>query len=71
MESEIQESAYGFQKAVESGEQVIVGMNRFQSTGGEKAPGTLLRVDPAVGAERVAAWKSFGPNAIPPEFRPL
>ncbi len=52
MESEIQESAYRFQKAVESGEQVIVGMNRFQSTGGEKAPGTLLRVDPAVGAEQ-------------------
>lgn len=52
MESEIQESAYRFQKAVESGEQVIVGMNRFQSTGGEKSPGTLLRVDPAVREEQ-------------------
>ncbi|MEW6351222.1 MAG: methylmalonyl-CoA mutase family protein [Thermodesulfobacteriota bacterium] len=51
MENEIQESAYRFQKAVESGDQVIVGMNRFQ-TAGDDRPSKLLRVDPAVGEEQ-------------------
>ena len=46
IEGEIQDSAYRFQKAVESGDQVIVGMNRFQTE--EKLPSGLLRVDPAV-----------------------
>jgi len=46
IEGEIQDSAYRFQKAVESGDQVIVGMNRFQTE--ETLPSGLLRVDPAV-----------------------
>jgi methylmalonyl-CoA mutase, N-terminal domain len=46
VEGEIQDSAYRFQKAVESGDQVIVGMNRFQTE--ETLPSGLLRVDPAV-----------------------
>ncbi|MBM3302209.1 MAG: methylmalonyl-CoA mutase, partial [Deltaproteobacteria bacterium] len=46
VEQEIQDSAYRFQKAVESGEQVIVGVNRFQVE--EQIPYKLLKVDPAV-----------------------
>jgi methylmalonyl-CoA mutase N-terminal domain/subunit len=46
IESEIQDSAYQFQKAVESGDRVIVGMNRFQTQ--EELPSNLLRVDPRV-----------------------
>jgi methylmalonyl-CoA mutase, N-terminal domain len=46
IESEIQDSAYQFQKAVESGDRVIVGVNRFQTQ--EKLPSNLLRVDPRV-----------------------
>jgi methylmalonyl-CoA mutase N-terminal domain/subunit len=46
IEGEIQDSAYRFQKAVESGDQVIVGVNRFQTE--ETLPSGLLRVDPAV-----------------------
>lgn len=46
IEGEIQDSAYRFQKAVESGDQVIVGVNRFQTE--ESIPTGLLRVDPAV-----------------------
>ncbi len=46
VEEEIQDSAYRFQKDVESGDQVIVGMNRFQTE--EALPSGLLRVDPAV-----------------------
>ncbi len=46
IEQEIQDSAYKFQKAVESGSQVIVGVNRFQT--GSAPPKGLLKVDPMV-----------------------
>ncbi len=46
VEEEIQDSAYRFQKDVESGDQVIVGVNRFQTE--EALPSGLLRVDPSV-----------------------
>lgn len=49
---EIQNAAYAYQKAVEKGEQVVVGVNRFTVTG-EAAP-DLLRVDEALGAQRRA-----------------
>ncbi len=60
IEQEIQNSAYEFQKAVESGEQVIVGVNRFQT--GTAPPTNLLRVDPAVREiqiQRLAEIKSM------------
>jgi methylmalonyl-CoA mutase N-terminal domain/subunit len=43
----IQESAYRHQRQVESGERVIVGVNRFQEEG-EEPPGDILRIDAAV-----------------------
>jgi methylmalonyl-CoA mutase N-terminal domain/subunit len=46
IEQEIQDSAYKFQKAVESDEQVIVGVNKFQTE--RVSPKGLLRVDPSV-----------------------
>ncbi len=46
IEEEILDSAYNFQKAVESGAQVIVGVNKFQTEA--VAPKDLLRVDPKV-----------------------
>jgi methylmalonyl-CoA mutase N-terminal domain/subunit len=46
VQREIQESAYKFQKAVEQGERVVVGLNKFQVQ--EPKPTGLLRVDPAV-----------------------
>ncbi|MFA5367266.1 MAG: methylmalonyl-CoA mutase family protein [Dehalococcoidia bacterium] len=48
---EISDSAYRYQKAVESGERVVVGVNKFQSTYA-KLP--LLRVDPEVAKKQVA-----------------
>jgi len=42
----IQASAYAVQQAVEKGETVVVGMNRFQTE--EDAPQDLLTVDPAL-----------------------
>ncbi|MDP1831415.1 MAG: methylmalonyl-CoA mutase family protein [Geothrix sp.] len=47
---EIQNAAYGHQKAVEKGGQVVVGVNRFTVTGEPKPD--LLRVDEALGVAR-------------------
>ena len=49
---EIQNAAYAYQKAVEKGEQVVVGVNKFTVTGEPKPD--LLRVDEALGAQRRA-----------------
>ena len=43
VQAEVQNAAYDYQRQVESGERVIVGVNRFQS---EEAPMPVLRVDP-------------------------
>ncbi|MBN1842375.1 MAG: methylmalonyl-CoA mutase family protein [Deltaproteobacteria bacterium] len=55
IQKEIQESAYAYQRAVESGDQVVVGLNKFQQE--EAPPRNLLRVDPAVGESQVAKLK--------------
>jgi methylmalonyl-CoA mutase N-terminal domain/subunit len=47
MQREIHEKAYEFQKKVETGEEVVVGVNRFRIED-EKQP-ELLRVDPSLG----------------------
>lgn len=53
VQKEIQQSAYRYQKAVEDGRRVVVGVNKF--TIDEARPEGLLRVDPAIGAEQCAA----------------
>jgi methylmalonyl-CoA mutase N-terminal domain/subunit len=61
---EIQESAYRLQVELESGERVVVGVNRFQSE--EPPVEDILRVDPAVGrqqAERLARVRAQRDNA--------
>ena len=46
IQREIQESAYAYQRAVEKGDRIVVGVNKFQI---EEPPFTdILRVDPAV-----------------------
>jgi methylmalonyl-CoA mutase N-terminal domain/subunit len=45
VQREVQEAAYDYQRAVETGEQTVVGMNRFQVK--EESTMPLLRVDPA------------------------
>ena len=54
----IAQSAYRAQLAVESGEQVVVGVNRFQ-TEGDEAPVELLRVSDAVRDEQVARLRAL------------
>ncbi len=47
VQSEIQESAYHYQKTVESGEQIVVGVNAFQTEEDSKGL-ERLQVDPAI-----------------------
>ena len=51
MQREIQDSAYRYQREVETGKRIIVGMNKFQVE--EKPPQNLLRVDMSVQASQV------------------
>ncbi len=51
IQREIQDSAYRYQKEIEKGERVVVGVNRFQVQ--EERPKNLLRVDPAVRISQV------------------
>jgi methylmalonyl-CoA mutase N-terminal domain/subunit len=60
VQREIQESAFRYQRQVESGERVIVGVNRFQEDG-EAPPADILRIDPEVEraqVERVRAVRA-------------
>jgi methylmalonyl-CoA mutase N-terminal domain/subunit len=52
VQREIQDSAYRYQKDVESGERVIVGVNRFPEAG-EEPPIDILRIDPRLEREQV------------------
>lgn len=47
MQQEIMDAAYYYQKEIENGQRIIVGMNKFQVE--EDKPKGLLRVDPAIG----------------------
>jgi methylmalonyl-CoA mutase, N-terminal domain len=52
VQQEIQKSAYEYQQAVDSGEQVIVGVNRFQAEDERTIP--TLRIDPEIERAQVA-----------------
>jgi methylmalonyl-CoA mutase N-terminal domain/subunit len=52
VQQEIQKAAYEYQQAVDNGEQVVVGVNRFQAD--EERPIPTLQIDPAVEAAQVA-----------------
>ncbi len=58
IQREIQDAAYRAQRAVESGEAVVVGVNKFQSSA-PTAMGDLLRVDERVRAEQLAALQTL------------
>jgi len=46
IQKEIQESAYAYQRSVEKGDQIVVGLNKFEQE--EALPANLMRVDPGV-----------------------
>jgi methylmalonyl-CoA mutase N-terminal domain/subunit len=51
VQREIQEAAYKYQRAIETEEQIVVGVNRFQIE--EESDIVTLRVDPAVEQEQI------------------
>jgi methylmalonyl-CoA mutase, N-terminal domain len=57
VQQEIQKSAYEYQRAIESGEQVVVGVNRFQAE--EEHPIPTLRIDPEIERSQVARVKAL------------
>lgn len=52
VQQEIQDSAYAYQLEVEKGEQVVVGVNKFQIK--EDPPSNLLKVDPSIQVSQIA-----------------
>ncbi|GAB1433586.1 methylmalonyl-CoA mutase family protein [Spirochaetota bacterium] len=65
VQQEIQDAAFAYQMDVESGERIVVGMNKFQIE--EAAPKGLLKVDPIVGEkqkEKLASLKAGRNNQL-------
>jgi methylmalonyl-CoA mutase, N-terminal domain len=52
VQQEIQNAAYEYQQAVDSGEQVVVGVNRFQTEEGHRIP--TLHLDPEIERDQLA-----------------
>jgi methylmalonyl-CoA mutase N-terminal domain/subunit len=52
IQQEIQKSAFEYQNAVDSGEQVVVGVNRFQTE--DEKPIPTLRIDPEIERTQIA-----------------
>lgn len=57
VQKEIQEAAYNYQKAVESGDAVVVGVNKFQSENEEPIP--ILTIDEKVEREQISRLQAL------------
>ncbi|WP_258360384.1 acyl-CoA mutase large subunit family protein [Moorella sulfitireducens] len=57
LQKEIQDSSYRYQKDIESGRRIVVGVNKFQIQ--EKSQPKILRVDPAVGEAQIQRLKEL------------
>ncbi len=57
IQNEIQNAAYAWQRAVETGERIVVGVNRFQQDDGRSA--ATFRLDPALEAAQVARLREL------------
>ncbi|MBW1990554.1 MAG: methylmalonyl-CoA mutase family protein [Deltaproteobacteria bacterium] len=58
IQKEIADSAYRYQKEIEKGERIVVGLNKFQVEE-EDRPKELLKVDPAVADRQIARLKEL------------
>src|SRR5271154_7108179 len=57
IQQEIQKSAFEYQQAVDSGEQVVVGVNRFETD--DEKPIPTLRIDPEIERTQIARLNSL------------
>ncbi|MCW3490082.1 acyl-CoA mutase large subunit family protein [Dethiobacter alkaliphilus] len=60
MQKEIQQSAYTYQRQIETGERVVIGVNKFITEA--EAPKDLLKVNPAVADSQVDKLKKLQEN---------
>jgi methylmalonyl-CoA mutase, N-terminal domain len=58
IQNEIQDAAYAAQRSIEGGEQVVVGVNKFQRAH-DALPSDLLRIDEKVQAEQVGHLRTL------------
>jgi methylmalonyl-CoA mutase N-terminal domain/subunit len=63
IQNEIARSAYEYQKKIETGEKIIVGVNRFQSAEENKIP--ILRVDDSIRQLQIEKLNSLRRNRSP------
>jgi methylmalonyl-CoA mutase N-terminal domain/subunit len=59
MQARVAESAYLAQQAVESGRQIVVGVNKFVETDAAATPIVLQRIDESVEGDQVARLRAF------------
>ena len=57
VQTEIQKAAYAYQQAIDRGEQVVVGVNRFQAE--EEKPIPTLRIDPEIERAQIARLRAI------------
>jgi methylmalonyl-CoA mutase, N-terminal domain len=57
VQQEIQKSAYEYQRAIERGEQIVVGVNRFQTD--QERPIPTLRIDPEIERSQIARLQAL------------
>ncbi len=57
VQAEIQKAAYEYQQKIESGEQIVVGVNRFRSE--QEKPVEILRVDPEIERAQVERLRAL------------
>jgi methylmalonyl-CoA mutase N-terminal domain/subunit len=57
IQNEIQNAAYAYQQAVERGETIVVGVNKFQQD--EKEPPTTFRLDPELEKQQIARLRDL------------
>ena len=72
IQGEINDAAYAYQRAVESGDQVVVGVNKFTTGDGKAERRDILRVDPAIEQaqrNRLARLRAERDNAKVAELR--
>jgi methylmalonyl-CoA mutase N-terminal domain/subunit len=68
VQRDIQESAFRFQREVEAGERVLVGVNRFEQEE-DAAPTEILRIDPAVERSQVERLRALRSRRAPGPWR--
>jgi methylmalonyl-CoA mutase N-terminal domain/subunit len=57
VQREIESSAYEYQRSIERGDRIVVGVNRFQSDGEPPLP--TMKIDPALERDQISRVKAF------------